>query len=122
MTRHSTSGAVVGLTIVALLLFPNGPSGLMVLVMAVSLILIERACRGVTGTRVSEFRRGRAWIYAVVGNLLGAGIVVGGWFLVVDRHNKWVAWVVGAAIFVVIVMGGWLFERPSRTAVNSGRR
>ncbi|MEO6143347.1 MAG: hypothetical protein ABIP19_05145 [Dermatophilaceae bacterium] len=90
--------------------------------MIVSLILIERARRHVTGTRVSEFRRGRAGIYVVVGDLLSVGIAVGGWFLVVDRHNTWVAWVVGAAICVVIGMSGWLFERASRTAVTSGRR
>lgn len=112
------NGAIVGAAIVAVLLLPGVGSGVAVLLMAIAVTVLEAVRRGITGTRVSEWRRGRASALAVLFAGLGLGSLVGGTYMVWVHGAEWAAWVCGVAIFAIIYVGGRVFERALRSSAE----
>lgn len=110
------SGAVLGAAGVAVLLAQGIGIGIAVILMSVSLTALELGRRRVTGTRTSEFGRGRATAYAVIFGVCGIAALAAGWFFVKEQNANWAGWAAGAMIFVLVVVGGWVFERALLTS------
>lgn len=110
------SGVVLGAAVVAVLLAQGIGIGIAVILMSVSMAVLEFARRRVTGTRTSEFGRGRATVYAVIFGALGLATLAGSWFFVKEQNVSWVGWAAGAIIFVLVAVGGWVFERALLTS------
>ncbi|MDJ0379187.1 hypothetical protein [Cryobacterium sp. PH31-L1] len=108
---YPANGVAVGAAVVAVLLADGIGRGVAVVLMAVSTMLLEFARRRVTGTRTTEFGRGRATAYATVFLMLSLATLAVGWAFVIERDVVWVAWVAGPVVCVLVVASGWVFER-----------